>query len=183
MVFSGLILGFLISKEGKIPDPKKVQAIMNMPVPTTPQQVFNGMVQVYRCFIKNFAFIMAPITKLMRKTEPFILTIECQKAWDKIKQKYMAAPILIPPNQQLEFHVHIDASLLVIGAMLALNPIGKYDQPLIYASRLLSKVEQNYITTKREMLVMVYAFHKLIHFIGKQICILCKPHGSCISSQ
>jgi hypothetical protein len=36
MVFSGLILGFLISKEGKIPDPKKVQAIMNMPVPTTP---------------------------------------------------------------------------------------------------------------------------------------------------
>jgi hypothetical protein len=36
MVFLGLILGFIISKEGKIPDPKKVQAIMNMPVPTTP---------------------------------------------------------------------------------------------------------------------------------------------------
>jgi hypothetical protein len=40
-----LILGFIVSKEGKIPNPKKVQAIMNMPMPTNPQyiQVFNGM--------------------------------------------------------------------------------------------------------------------------------------------
>jgi len=55
----------------------------------------------------------------MRKTEPFIWTAKCQEAWDLIKQKYMEAPILIPPNWQLEFHVHIDATLLTIGAMLA----------------------------------------------------------------
>jgi hypothetical protein len=36
MVFSGLILGFIVSKEGKIPNPMKVQAIMNMPIPTNP---------------------------------------------------------------------------------------------------------------------------------------------------
>jgi hypothetical protein len=36
MVFSGLILGFIISKEGKILNPKKVQAIVNMPIPTNP---------------------------------------------------------------------------------------------------------------------------------------------------
>jgi hypothetical protein len=65
MVFSELM--FIGSKEGEILNPKKVQAIMNMLVPTNPQQiqVFNGMVQFYRCFIKNFAFIMALITKLM----------------------------------------------------------------------------------------------------------------------
>jgi hypothetical protein len=70
MVFSRLILRFIISKERKIPDLKKVHAIVNMLVPTNPQQiqVFNGMVQFYRCFINNFAFIMALITKLMKKT-------------------------------------------------------------------------------------------------------------------
>jgi hypothetical protein len=32
----GKVLGFIVSKEGKIPNPKKVQAIMNMLVPTNP---------------------------------------------------------------------------------------------------------------------------------------------------
>jgi hypothetical protein len=36
MVFSGLILRFIVFKERKTPDPKKVQAIVNMPVPTNP---------------------------------------------------------------------------------------------------------------------------------------------------
>jgi hypothetical protein len=31
MVFSGMNLGFIISKEGKLQDPKKIQAIENMP--------------------------------------------------------------------------------------------------------------------------------------------------------
>jgi hypothetical protein len=46
MVFSRLILGFIVSKEGKILNPKKVHAIVNIPIPTNPQQiqVFNGMV-------------------------------------------------------------------------------------------------------------------------------------------
>ncbi len=36
MIFSGLVLGFIVSKEGKILDPKKVQVIVNMPIPTNP---------------------------------------------------------------------------------------------------------------------------------------------------
>ncbi len=36
MVFLGMILGFIISKEGKLPDPKKIQAIVQMHVPTNP---------------------------------------------------------------------------------------------------------------------------------------------------
>jgi hypothetical protein len=61
--------------------------------------------------------------------------------------------------------VHTNASLLAVGAMLAHNPIGKYDQPIVYASRLLNKVEHNYITTKREALAMIYVMHKLWNFL------------------
>jgi hypothetical protein len=44
MVFSR-ILGFIVSKEGKLLDPKKIQAIINMPPPKNLQQiqVFNEM--------------------------------------------------------------------------------------------------------------------------------------------
>jgi hypothetical protein len=34
-------------------------------------------------------------------------------------KKYMETPIMIPPNWQMEFHVHTYASLLAVGVMLA----------------------------------------------------------------
>jgi hypothetical protein len=45
MVFSRMILGVIVSKEGKLLDPKKIQAIVNMPPLKNLQQiqVFNGM--------------------------------------------------------------------------------------------------------------------------------------------
>jgi hypothetical protein len=45
MEFSRMILGFIVFKEGKLLDPKKIQAIVNMPPPKNPQQIqiFNGM--------------------------------------------------------------------------------------------------------------------------------------------
>jgi hypothetical protein len=45
MVFLGMILGFIVSKKGKLPDLKKIQAIVNMPpLKNLGQiQVFNGM--------------------------------------------------------------------------------------------------------------------------------------------
>ncbi len=77
----------------------------------------------------------------------------------------MEALILIPPNWQLDFHVHIDASLLAVGVMLAQNLTSKYDQPIVYASKLLNKAEHNYTTTERKPLTMVYALHKFKHFL------------------
>jgi hypothetical protein len=82
----------------------------------------------------------------------------------------MEAPILIPPNWQLKFHVHNDASSLAISVMLAQNPTSKYDQPIVYASTLLNKAEDNYTTREREALTMIYALHKFRHFLlGKKL--------------
>jgi hypothetical protein len=43
------------------------------------------MAQFYKCFIKIFASIMAPITKLLRKAEMFEWIGECQILWEDIK--------------------------------------------------------------------------------------------------
>ncbi len=52
MVYFGIILKFIVSKEGKTLDPKKIEALVKMLVPKTLQeiQVFNGMAQFYKCF-------------------------------------------------------------------------------------------------------------------------------------
>jgi hypothetical protein len=55
MVCSGTILKFIVSKEGKTFYLKKIEALINMSMSKTPQdiQVFNGMAQFYICFIKK----------------------------------------------------------------------------------------------------------------------------------
>jgi hypothetical protein len=109
MVCSKTILGFIISKERKTCNFKKTKALIEMLVPKSPQdiQVFNGMAFFYKCFIKKIASIMALITKLLKKVEVFEWTIECQIAWEDFKNWYIQAPILINPNWELKFHVHM----------------------------------------------------------------------------
>ncbi len=60
---------------------------------------------------------------------------ECKKAWEFIEHEYIETLILIPLNQEMEFHVQIDASLLAIGSLLAQNITRNNDQPMVYASR------------------------------------------------
>jgi hypothetical protein len=78
-----------VSSEGKFPDPKKIEAIVNMPTPRTIKdiQVFNGLAQFNRCFIRDYAKIMAPITALTRKDESIIWTTECATAFTDIKKE------------------------------------------------------------------------------------------------
>jgi len=106
-------------------------------------------------FYKKKNYYYGTITKLTKKTKAFLWIEECQKAWELIKQNYIEAPILISPNWQVEFHVHTNASLLAMGAMLSQNVTRKSDQPIVYTSKLLSRAEQNYSTIKRKVLAMV----------------------------
>jgi hypothetical protein len=80
LVHSSVILRYVVFKEGKLLDPKKISTIVHMPAPKTFKdiQVFNGMAHDYKCFIKDFAFIMAPITKLLQNIEVFEWKIKCQ---------------------------------------------------------------------------------------------------------
>jgi hypothetical protein len=65
----------------------------------------------------------------------------------------------------VEFHVDTNASLLVVGVMLSYKVIGKSDQPIVYASRLLNKTKHNYSTIHKEVLAMVFALHKFKHYL------------------
>jgi hypothetical protein len=49
--------------------------------------------------------------------------------------------------------------------MLSQNVTRKNDQPVMYASRLLNKTEQNYCTTERKALIMVFVLHKFRHYL------------------
>jgi hypothetical protein len=77
----------------------------------------------------------------------------------------VTAPILVFPDWSKEFHVHVDASSIALGVVLAQLGEEDIDHPLDFASRKLSTTEINYTATEREGLAMVYALQKFHHYL------------------
>jgi hypothetical protein len=112
----------VVSKAGKLSGPKKFLVIIDMPTLKTPKdiQVFNGMAQYYMYFIKDFAFIMAPITKLFVEDKSFRMDGRMLISLGRNQTMcYMDAPIFISFHWDIKFHVHTYICNLVIEVMLA----------------------------------------------------------------
>jgi hypothetical protein len=58
-----------------------------------------------------------------------------------------------------------NASNFALGTMLSQNPNKTIDKPIYYVSRLTNSVENNYITTKKETLTMIYVVKKFRHYL------------------
>ena len=70
---------------------------------------------------------------------------------DILKEKMVAAPILVFPDWNKEFHVHVDASSIALGIILAHSGEGNIDHPIAFASRKLSTIEKNYTMSLAEV--------------------------------
>src|SRR5690349_1999864 len=75
-------LGHYISEKGIEMDPKKISAVIKWPKITTITQLrgFLGLIGFYRKFIKDFANIALPLTKLLKESTTFNWTEEQDKA-------------------------------------------------------------------------------------------------------
>ena len=93
-----------------------------------------------------------PLEEILKEDQEFKWIEECHISFEKLKRKLVKAPILKFPNWSIKFHVHIDASILAIGAILTQPGDDGMDYPIFYSSRKLNKAERNYSTTEREAL-------------------------------
>ena len=149
-------LGHVVSEEGVRPDPAKIQAIKEYPVPTRVKDVraFLGLANYYRKFVKDFAKIACPLNDLTKKAVKFYWSAECQVAFDTLKEALTQAPILAYPDFQLPFHLYVDASDDALGMVLGQIQNGK-EVAISYAGRKLLAAERNYSVTEREALAVV----------------------------
>ena len=115
-------LGYLISSEGVVVDPAKIQVVHNWPVPTSPKGVhgFLGLAGYYRKFVWGFGIIAAPLTKLLTK-DGFCWYKDSLLAFNKLKQALISPPVLQLPNFSQQFIVECDACGDGLGAILSQN--------------------------------------------------------------
>ncbi len=114
-------LGFILSPEGIRMDPAKVEAVANWPTPDNHKAVqrFLGFANFYRRFIRGFSQIALPLTNLTSTRQRFCWSEQALEAFEKLKSRFVSAPILKNPDPSRQFIVEVDASEVGVGAILS----------------------------------------------------------------
>ena len=115
-----VFLGHVVSADGIAVDPKKIEAIVEWPRPKSVTEVrsFLGLAGYYRRFIKGFAELATPLTRLTRKHAVFRWDESCEHSFEQLKRILTEAPILILPESGKGYQVYCDASRIGLGCVL-----------------------------------------------------------------
>ena len=101
-------------------DPTKIEAVVKWESPKLATEIrsFVGLAGYYTRFIEGFSKIVAPLTLLTRKDQPFTWTDKCEESFQELKRRLTSAPILVILDVGKPFEVYCDASHLGLGCVL-----------------------------------------------------------------
>ncbi|KAI2655269.1 Transposon Tf2-6 polyprotein [Labeo rohita] len=162
-------LGYVISPEGVAMDDAKVKAVREWPRPKTLKELqrFLGFSNFYRCFIRNFSTVAAPLTSMVKRGKTHLTwSLDAVQAFHDLRHRFTTAPILRHPDPQLPFLVEVDASSTGVGAVLSQQqgqPPKTY--PCAFFSHKLSPAERNYDVGNRELLAIKLALEEWRHWL------------------
>ena len=168
-----------VNQKGVLPSKKNSESIAQCPPPDTYTKVksFMGLVGHYRCFIKGFAKIAAPLYDLTsgnnkdKKSEHVDLSPKAREAFDCLKAACLQAPILAFPDFNKPFLLETDASGRGLGAVLSQKQADGRYHLITYASSVMNETEQRYHSNKQEFLALKWAvteqFHEYLSPYGK----------------
>ena len=134
-------VGHVLTGQGCKPDPEIVRAVKEMPPPTNVKelQTLLGYVQYLAKFIENMSDITSPLRQLLVKGIQWQWDLEQQSAFDLLKDEVTNAPVLRFYDPKKQLVMSVDASSKGFGSVLLQD-----GQPIVYASRALTKSQQNY---------------------------------------
>lgn len=175
-------LGYLISANGTIPLPAKVQSIQDFPAPRTVKELrrFLGMLNFYRRFIPNAAQHQAPLNALLegsvKGSHPVSFTAEEHEAFSACKEGLCKATLLAHPNNDSKLAIVTDASDTAMGAALQQRGDDGAWQPLAFFSRKFRPSQQKYSPYDRELLAIYEAIKHFRHMVEARDFVIYTDH-------
>ena len=154
-------IGHLLISEGVKPDPREIDAIVNMETPIDVQGVQHliGMVKYLLKFLTNLSELCQPLCKLTHKDAQWQWTQEQERAFQSLKVAVTQAPVpkYFSPEAQTEGQG--DASQNGLGFALM-----QEGQAVTYASHVLTPAEQRYSQIEKELLAQVFRLEHNHHY-------------------
>ncbi|KAK4390469.1 Transposon Tf2-12 polyprotein [Sesamum angolense] len=155
-------LGHIVERGRIRMDSKKVQAIEEWRPPSDVHDLrsFLGLANYYRRFVKGYSEIARPLTDLLKKTETWDWTPQCQVAFDNLKRAIVTDPVLALLDMSKPFTVETDASDFALGGVLMQD-----GHPVAFESRKLKDVERRYSVHEKELLAVVHCLRLWRHYL------------------
>lgn len=174
-------LGRIITEEGTLPDPGKVEAITKFGRPRTTAELmrFRGMTNYHKRLIYNYSHMWKPLQELMN--DPTIgWGTEQEKGYQAIIQAMTTAPVCAYPDWTRQFYISTDASSYAIGGVLKQKDDTGTWKIIANCSRMLKGSELNYPTTHLEALSIFYCIQQFEQYItGFKFTVITDHHSLC----
>ena len=159
--------GHVWSDQGISPDPKKIQALKHMEFPPDKETMrsFLGMIKYLNRYSVLSAHLAAPLNSLTHQATDYKPGKVHMENFQRLKMEISHMKALPYFNTSAETTLQMDASKKGLGACLIQN--GKV---VCYASRALTKTEQNYQNLEQEALGTIWGMEKFHYSLyGKEL--------------
>ena len=160
-------IGHIVSADGMRPDPRKVEAIINMPRPSDKQGLLRllGMIKYLAQNFPNESSITAPLRSLLKQDVEWSWQPEHDVSMQLVRETLAPDTVLTLYDVRKSATIQADASQSGLGCGLT-----QQGRPVTFASRALTEAEHNYSQNEKEMLAICFACQRVHQYIyGKSI--------------
>lgn len=171
-------LGHNVSAAGLSVHPEKAQALQDWPEPRNLHELRSclGTFNYWRCYIRQFSHIVAPLVALTRKGIAWRWRPDVEgAALKELKLAVLQSPVLVAADPSKRFFVVTDASDFAVGASLEQEAGGEGSarRPISFFSHSMNVAERRYPTHERELLAIVLALRTWrVHLYGGEFAVI-----------
>jgi len=172
-----LYLGFLVGQGKIVPNPSKVQALVDLNEPRTKKGVRSilAMFRFYCHLIPRFSEICIPLSDLtVKSASNDVIFGELEKqAFQKLKQALIDSTGIYSPDYSKPFIVTCDASEQAIAGCLSQIDDAGLEHPIAFTSSKLDSCKRNWSSIERESYACLHSLKVFDFFIyGSEVTLV-----------